>query len=445
MIRISRLVIASGALEALLAAPFVQAQTQAPLTLQEAIARATSGNVEARIAALSEREAAYRVDQARAGYLPRVDASDTWQRGNQPVFVFGSLLAQRRFTEADFALGALNHPDALDNFRVAVGAEQTLYDGGATRARVRAAELSVALASAGRVGVQHALAVAATEAYGAVLQAEASREAAAAATAAADADLRRTSDRRDTGLVTDADVLAVEVHRAAVEEGRLKASLAAELARADLNRVMGEPLDAQFTLVPLPPSAPIEVAATATLEIEAVSKRPELQQARLLVELAGAQVGEARAGYRPQVFAQAGWEANGGSWGDRSGSWGVAAGVRFNVFRGFADKARLAEAHEATSRRALERERAETGVRLEVRAAAARVASARARDDLARSVVAQAAERQRIVRDRYELGMADVTALLRAAEAVVQAQEQQIRARVDVLVETASLDRALGR
>jgi outer membrane protein len=440
-------VIASGALAALLAASVAQAQSasQPPLTLQEAIARASSGNVEARIAALVEKEAEHRVDQARAGYLPRVDASETWQRGNQPVFVFGSLLAQRRFTAADFALDALNHPDALDNFRIAVGAEQLLYDGGATRARVRAALVSAALASSGTAGVRQALAVAATHAYGAVLQAEASREAAAAAIDAAEADLRRTRGRRDAGLVTDADVLAMEVHRAAAEEGRLRAALAAELARADLNRVMGEPLDAPFTLAPLPPLPPGQAGSSAALEAEAISKRPELQQARLMVDLAGAQALEARAGYLPQVFAQAGWEGNGGSWGDRSGSWGVAAGVRFNVFRGLADKARIAEAHEATSRRALERDRAETAVRLEVRAAASRVASARARDDLARGVVAQAQERQRIVRDRYEQGMADVTTLLRAAEAVVQAQERQIRARVDLVVEAAGLDRALGR
>ena len=84
-------------------------------------------------------------------------------------------------------------------------------------------------------------------------------------------------------------------------------------------------------------------------------------------------------------------------------------------------------------------------MRLEVRGAVSRLETARARESLARGVVNQAAERQRIVRDRYEQGMADVTALLRAAEAVVQAQEQQIRARVDVLVEAAGLDRALGR
>jgi outer membrane protein TolC len=444
MIRTSlSFVIATGIVGGLTAAAPVRAQT--PLTLQDAVARAVAGNPDARIAALTEQEASHRVTQARAGYLPRVDAVEGWQRGNLPVFAFGSLLNQRRFTAADFALDALNHPDPIDNFRVAVGAEQAVYDGGATRARVRAAQLGVQLAASGRVGVRQALAVAATEAYGAVLQAEASRGAAAAALEAAEADLKRTRDRRDAGVVTDADVLSVEVHRASVEEARLRASLAADIARADLNRVMGEPLDALFALAPpamLPPDA---LPPLATLEEEALAKRPELHQARLMVDLAGAQVSEARAGYLPQVFAQIGWEGNGGQWDRRSGSWIAGAGVRINVFRGFSDKARVAEATESARRRELERERAATAVRLDVRSAVSRLQTSRAREALARSVVAQATERQRIVRDRYEQGLADVTALLQAAEAVMQAEEQQIRARVDALVDTASLDRVLGR
>src|SRR5690606_29411376 len=92
-----------------IAAP-LSALAQEPLTLSQAIDRATSSNPDARIAAVAEQEAAQRVVQARAGYFPRADVTETWQRGNQPVYVFGSLLNQRRFTADDFALDALNHP-----------------------------------------------------------------------------------------------------------------------------------------------------------------------------------------------------------------------------------------------------------------------------------------------------------------------------------------------
>src|SRR5512134_2529756 len=113
----------------------VPAAAQTQLTLTDAIARARAQNPDAGSAAAAEREAAQRVPQARAGYLPKVDVVESWQRGNQPVFVFSSLLAQRQFTADDFALGALNHPDATDNFRSAITFEQSLFDG-ATGANV---------------------------------------------------------------------------------------------------------------------------------------------------------------------------------------------------------------------------------------------------------------------------------------------------------------------
>ena len=106
----------------LLASLFVAAPAfpQSPLSLSEAIARAKARNPDAGSAAAAEREAADRVTQARGGYFPKVDLAESWQRGNHPVFVFSSLLAQRQFTAADLALDAINHPDATDNFRTAL-------------------------------------------------------------------------------------------------------------------------------------------------------------------------------------------------------------------------------------------------------------------------------------------------------------------------------------
>src|SRR5215203_1306820 len=85
---------------------------QSPLSLSEAIARARARNPDAGAAAAAAREAADRVTQVRAGYFPKVDVAESWQRGNHPVFVFSSLLAQRQFSPADLALDALTHPAA---------------------------------------------------------------------------------------------------------------------------------------------------------------------------------------------------------------------------------------------------------------------------------------------------------------------------------------------
>src|SRR6185436_5580515 len=104
------------------------AAAQSPLSLSDAIARAKAQNPDAGSAAAAERAAAEHVTQVRGGYFPKVDLAESWQRGNQPVFVFSSLLAQRQFTAADFALDAINHPDAIDNFRTAFSIEQSLFD-----------------------------------------------------------------------------------------------------------------------------------------------------------------------------------------------------------------------------------------------------------------------------------------------------------------------------
>ena len=160
------------------------AAAQNRLSLADAIARARSQNLDARTAASVERGAKQRITQARAGYLPKVDLSESWQRGDQPVFVFGSLLAQRQFTEANFAIDALNHPDAVDNFRAALTVEQTLFNP-TTSANVRAARSGHEVATVGRTLVDQDLAVAVTDAYGQVLVAASSKQAWAACSWAA--------------------------------------------------------------------------------------------------------------------------------------------------------------------------------------------------------------------------------------------------------------------
>ncbi|MGD9902144.1 MAG: TolC family protein [Vicinamibacterales bacterium] len=419
------------------------AAAQEPLTLAEALTRAAADNADLRVAAAAEEEAQARLRQSRAGLLPSLDLSESWQRGNQPVFVFGSLLAQRAFGADDFALEALNRPDPVGNFRTALSVDAPLYDPAALAGR-RAATVGRDLASAERRLVGHDLAVAVTAAYGDVLTAVATRQVLAAALQSAAADLERAGNRRDVGLATDADVLQVELHAAATRERELTAAADETAARARLNQLIGAPLDSVFALDD-GPDAPIDTSSLAALEQAALADRVEVRVAALHGEQADAAAAAARAGFLPRVSALGTWEANGGAWASRASSWTVGAMARINLFRGFQDQARAAEARALQTRRAAERERTETAVRVDVRVAAARLEAARASLAVGQAAVAQARESQRIVRDRYENGLADVTALLRAAEGLQDADARHAAARVAVRVATATLARAVGR
>ncbi|MGE0444826.1 MAG: TolC family protein [Vicinamibacterales bacterium] len=431
------------AIAVLLAIAATSAGAQEALTLSDAMARARTATPDARALDAAEQEAEARVRQARAGYLPTVDVSVGAQRGDQPVFVFGSLLSQRRFTPADFAVDRLNHPSAVTNVRTAVTAAQPVWDAGLARLRVEQADINRALAAAARSRSTQDLAVAAAAAFAQVLQFDALQRASAAGVEAAESDLARARARRDVGIVTDADVLAVEVHLADMRERAIATGGDLEVARLTLHQAIGAPADAQLRLIP-----PVAAAAPADADAlvrGALALRPEQAEAGLRERLVDNARRASRAAFLPQVGLQGGWEWNGDSLTDQQSSWVVGAEVRINVFRGFADQARIAEAGHAVTRAAAEREAVERRIDLEVRTALARLDAARARGAAGEAALAQARESQRIVRDRYDTGLASITDVLRAAEAALDAEARAVAAAMDVILERVMLDRAAGR
>jgi outer membrane protein len=418
------------------------AQAQTTLTLDEAMRRARRESAQARSLDATAAEAAARVRRARAGLWPRLDVAETVQRGDQPVFVFGSLLGQRRFTEANFAIAALNRPDPLTNTRTSVSIQQPLFD--ATRLEaVRAARLDAERAAATREGAGQDLAFGAAVAFVRVVQLESLARAAEAAVAAADSDRERARLRRETGLVTDADVLAADVRLAEVRERRIATAGDLAVARLALADLAGLPLTGGLVAV-APAPVPAQPDADALVR-EALDRHPQPRQAAVQRQLAESGQRAARAALLPTVGAIGGWEANGSTFGRQQASWLAGVELRVNVFNGFGDRARLAEASHARARAAAEEERVRRALEVEVRAAVAHLHAAIAREEAGRAALTQAQESQRIVRERYDTGLATMTDVLRAADAVLEAESRATAARMDAVLRGVALDRAVGR
>ena len=419
------------------------ALAQTPLTLEDAIRRAQGETADARALASTIEEANARIERAQSGFWPRVDVTETVQRGDQPVFVFSSLLSQRRFTAANFAIPALNHPDAVTNTRTSVAVEQRVFDSGLTHLGVQAATLEREAASASGDAARQDLAFRAAQAFVQVLQFEATARATDAAVAAAESDRQRARARRDVGLVTEADVLAVDVHLADMRQRQIAASGDLAVSRLQLAEAVGLPLT--VLVVPVrPASRPVPADADALVR-DALTRHPDLRQADVHLQLADNGRRTARAALLPSVGVQAGWEFNGATLRAQQSSWVIGAEMRINVFNGFADTARMDEAAHAQTRATAERERVARRVEVGVRAALAQLAAARAREDAGRAALTQAQESQRIIRDRYESGLATVTDVLRAAEATLEAESRATTAEMDVILRTVALDRAVGR
>lgn len=420
--------------------------SQSRVSLEDAVRLALEKHPTVEAAAAAQRAAAARLEQARSGYLPKLNYAESWQRSNNPVFVFGSLLTQHRFTEQNFAIGPLNRPDFLNNFQSQLTVDQVIWDGGLTRTATRSAELGRTVTNEERRRAEMQLIAGVVRAYFGVLVSQEGLNVAREAVRSAEADLKRAEALRAAGMATDADVLAIRVHLAAMQEQEIRRSYELAVARAALNEALGMPLDTEHELsTPLAPTA-VPEAPLAEHEASAEENRPEARQSRVAAELADVQTEAARAALRPQVFFRVAFEADRERFVTRGGAnWFAGAFVRWNLFNGFADQARIREASEELARARARQRQTGAAVRLEVRKAYSDLRSAQERVQVASASVAMAEENLRIVRNRYEAGLTTVTELLRSQTALLEARLRRLAAVHDQRVAAAALELAAGR
>ena len=126
-------------------------------------------------------------------------------------------------------------------------------------------------------------------------------------------------------------------------------------------------------------------------------------------------------------------------------NWLASIGLRWNLFNGLADKARIEESTHWLERAHADEQRVDSAVRLEVRRAWADLRAAQQRIEVAKAAVAEAEESLRITQNRYESGMSNVTDLLRNETAVLESRTRYLAAVHDQRIAATMLDLAAGR
>ena len=416
-----------------------------PMSLKDAVHLALDKNKSMEASLAAQRVAESRIAEARGGSLPKINYFESWSRSDNPVFVFSSLLTQHQFEEQNFQLGPLNRPDFLNNFQSQVTADQTLYDAGQTRHAIRSAELTKDVTSEqGRRTQMEVIESVIRSYYDAVLSME-QLNVTGQALHSAEADVERAQAVRSAGMSTDVDVLSIKVHLAGVREQQIRREADLDVASAALNDALGLPLDTPHSLTTALTPLKLPEGLLADYEKNALSQRPEARQLKLATSLAENQAATAHSSFLPQVGAHAAFEADRQRFYDRGGAnWLVSIGLRWNLFNGFSDKARIEESKSALRQSQAEQERAGSAIRLQVRRAYADLRAAAQRIDVAKASVAEAEESLRITQNRYETGLSNVTDLLRTETAVLEARTRHLAAIHDQRIAAAMLELAAG-
>jgi outer membrane protein TolC len=240
--------------------------------------------------------------------------------------------------------------------------------------------------------------------------------------------------------------LSIRVHLAAVNEQRINRAADLDVAKAALNDALGLPLDAPHTLTTTLTPLELPDLNLEDLEKQASGGRPEAKAMLLVMDMAHTQADAARVSLLPQVSFRAALEADRGRFITRGGAnWLAGVNLRWNLFNGFADKARIAEAGQAVARSEADRQRTDSALRLQVRRAYAGLRAAAQRIEVTRAAVAEAEESLRITQNRYASGMATVTDLLRNETAALESRTRYLAATHDQRVAAAMLEFAAGR
>ncbi|MEW6297870.1 MAG: TolC family protein, partial [Thermodesulfobacteriota bacterium] len=389
------------------------AQEVAALALPRAIAIALEQNPLLQAAGHAVEAAHAGVAHARASFLPRLDAQESWTRADNPVFAFSSKLNQGRFTPSDFDVRRLNHPAEINNFRTALSFAQPLYTGGKASLALAQAQLRREATVQDFTRRQQEVICHVAKAYYGILLAQEELAVMHAAVRAAEANRALARDRFATGLVVESDVLAAEVRLAHLTAEEITAQNCLRIAKATLNEAMGRPVEEPVVVTGqlgqrlAPQRSLIELTQTA------LAKRPDYRQLGLEVQALDRGVALAQAAFHPTVHATANVEVNRFNFAaNGQDSWFVGIVAQWNLFDGLADRARVAEARAQLARFEALHARLANAIMLEVQEAFFQLQSAADRIGVAQRAVVQAAESLRIVTDRYQARLTTIVDFL---------------------------------
>jgi outer membrane protein len=388
---------------------------QQRLSLSEAVTRALEHNPDLAIDAPGQAAARSEFKAAKAGYLPRIDFEQSYLAGDNPVFVFGTLLTQRQFTVNNFALPSLNNPESIDNLQTRATLQQNIWDFGRTRARREQAQMGINMA--GQLHEEHKLQVLLSvfESYYSTSLASDALETARLALHSAEAIESQAKARVESGLAVEADLLRSRVYLASAKQQEIQALGQLDTARAQLNRLMGNPLGEPVGVTAPLTIKPVLLPSEESLLAEQKQRRPDYQA--LLAELRQAELAvSSRSKERLPVLAgYANWEMDNPSFSNFGGAnWAAGITLRWNVFAGGSDAAQLEGARQRLQQKKRQLAAMESAMALEIRRALIQYRAAEQQVLAAQAAEAQSEEGLRILRNRYDAGLATMTDILSA-------------------------------
>ena len=319
-----------------------------------------------------------------------------------------------------------------------------VYTGGRISSGIAAAEARSRGADAQLEGARQDLKLAVADSYVGVLRTERALSVAESNVTSLEALATDVNLMFERELVPKNELLAVQVALADARQNRLRAANAAELARADYNRRLGQPLDRQVEVVevlPEPQALPQDLDSLIAIALE---QRTELGALDEQGEAYGQLARSERSRVLPQVSVTGSYSYLENGFLDDEEFLYAGVGVQWALFDGGQSRKRAAALER--SKRAVQEQRQDLQslIALHVRQAWLEVEETRQRVAVTADAADQSEENLRMARERYGVGLGTQTQLLEAETLRVQALTNRDNARLDAGLARLKLARAVG-
>lgn len=436
--------IAAGLLALLLLAVSVTVYAAEELTLEQAVGLALRNNPGLKAADAQVDAAQAGVLRSRSGFLPKITASETWSRSDNPLMVLGTKLNQESVGPADFSPAVMNDPDPLSNYNTRLSMLQPVFNGGREYLGLRQARLAKDAAAQDRTRTKQETVFNVIKAYYSVLLAKEYRNVAVQSLETSSANVKLAEARFKAGAVLQSDLLRSRVQEAEVKEMATRAESGVKLALANLNYAMGVDQSREYDVsgtLATKDEHPDLFAAVGS----ALGNRPDLAALDLNRRNAETSVSQARTDFIPSLnlMGQVDWNSDRLA-GDDAKSWAIMAVLQWNLFDGLVTTSNVRQASATASRMRSLEEQMKAGVQLQVKQAYYNHQASLDRIAATSTSVQEAEEGLRIVQKRYEAGMTTLVDVLGAESALIRARTNALQALYDNNVADAELKLAQG-
>jgi outer membrane protein len=424
--------------------PSVALADSGAVTVREAITRALERNHLLKSATFQRSAAERDRSASRSRYFPRIRLDETLSVSNSPTNVFMMKLNEGRFSQQDFAISNLNHPDHHGDFQTAFTIEQPLFDFTIGRG-VELADREDAAQGAVLERRRQEVAFAVYNTCLGLQKARSFQGVAEQAVADAKEHERLARVRNEAGVGLKSDELRARTFHAEMEQQLISARNALALARLRLAEVTGgepgESLDVAGEIRP-----PAAVPESGELSRLALEYRQDLKEAAIGVDKADVGVRMARGSYLPTVYASAAYQMNDRDipFGRDNDAWMAGVNLRWEIFDGMRRSNEVGKARALKDSAAEYLESYRREVLLQVTESGLNRDEAAKRLDVARHAVQDAEEGVRLVRKRFEGSLATMVELLDAETALTRSRALVVESESDLALATARLYLAAG-